>query len=1391
MPDNTNVNANSAVVVVGRTAPVPPGQQKSEKSIPVVIANDQSTIPVAEQNKIQSEVALSLLGIPRSEVALGIFADVNTYDVNPTEWSSTPENYATVQVANDEGTPLNYGWGLTHVPEESGALVESPIDETAILTSKRFFRYQPGRVSAATFGVKTSGFSTSITGAGIQNPAIRKYGIFDKFDGYYWETRNSGAGDNFCCVRRTQSLTYDNPLPFEDTTTGQKDDYGCTNPIDQLAPRASETEVSAGSSDTSGAVYKEKKFGDLILLRDKLLMTHAGMYDPTLLQPETKNEIKSIASSQNKITLDGLGKLISNVGYSTVTGLMDVTTIENHGFYRGKYITLTGIGMTCYLSYVYGVSGSNSGLTLGAGYGEITNFTEKATTGGTGTGLKVKVKANQSGQITDIRFGDGNTATMTADLITKDYSNGDTITIEGNAAGDADATFTLSKTESSVKVYPGGDTDDNVGNLPDNDGYTVVKVSDAKNFTVNVGVSTVPTFYKENGIAIGLREGQYVRYSKGVNDSVIHSSLEDKGIYAVTSIDHDTSFTTGSCTLKLQDVDKNTPITFNSNETSDNTHFLVTPVPFVQPNANINQRIATTNNLYSQIKTNDQSAESKGTGMFPYKYENINKTANEGYIDTTLTSPSELKTQIDALNNFYDKWVNQNVDIDFLNVYEYRVPRSRFSGDRLDSKTDLLKYSDVVDTRLAGETVLDPSTGTAAQDTSIWNLDFGKVTMYKIEFSWYGAVGALFLAYVPVSSGEARWVRVHHLRASNQLKVSSLGNATLPITYMSYGGGGPNKSYGYQHSDRSVNFQDALGNQSYSENIVKYGASYYIDGGDRGTVKLFSHATPDTIKIYGSKRSFTADGNVTSQDDKLDLSTAGGSSATEPFIKCSPNIGLGSSFYVGSKIITGNALDQNIEVIYADIRSNHHRLYLNKTVSAINGASVNVTIIPNRPTPIIGLKCRDFIQSSTGRSVRNRTQVYPTRLSTGSVGSVVQMDFLKTPLFQTTSIVTSHSDGSNSNSIKLQSNPDTATSDDPKVPQGSYDLGKRGKPLAVKIPLGTYQGTHKFVPGSSSRGDAIKVVSAGTGGSASAGDTPNIANAESAAFYDSSTGIITFTTAAHGLGGDATSSDATIRIKKGSLTYTCSLDNHATEHSYPRVTDPIFDNILDGNQSNAGYTGSIDGDYSLIVPVLTVPSTTTFTVRITNATTNTPSAAEYIRDIGTGVYGYFRGQFKSENPTRYISVLGFLENRGQDRTKGNIQNDEYYFSAINSTEDDIILPNLSNNNRFLYESNSSPKDGSTTTSAQSDFTLAPLSSIKVSPQLRAPIPNTGVVVSSIFVPPTGEAYDLASYFDYNKEYLSFPLTNTIESLFLVSSSKETNSNTEVASMSASITWEEQ
>ena len=342
MPDNTNVNNNASVVVVGRTAPVPPGQQKSEKSVPVVIASDQSTIPVAEQNKVQSEVALSLLGIPRSEVALGIFADVNTYDVNPTEWAAEPSGFSTVPVGTNtpyDGIPENMNWGLSHVPEESGALVEAPADKTAILTSKRFFRYQPGRVSAATFGVKTTIMDVGSTdenpsdtqdiGSTVYNPAVRKYGIFDNFDGYYWETRNNGQGDNFCVVRRTQSLLFNNPVTF--STSGQTEDFGATNPLVITAARGNETvddRAGLGVGYTTGQSYpsdhdstpdgyENVKLGDLCIYRDNLLMSHAAVYDPSLLQDRQDYNLKKTAS--NELVFDMSATTDTTVSYTHLT----------------------------------------------------------------------------------------------------------------------------------------------------------------------------------------------------------------------------------------------------------------------------------------------------------------------------------------------------------------------------------------------------------------------------------------------------------------------------------------------------------------------------------------------------------------------------------------------------------------------------------------------------------------------------------------------------------------------------------------------------------------------------------------------------------------------------------------------------------------------------------------------------------------------------------------------------------------------------------------------------------------------------------------------------------------------------------------------------------------
>jgi len=1228
MPDNSNVNNNAAVVVVGRTAPVPPGQQKSSKSIPVVIASDQSTIPVAEQNKQQSEVALSLLGIPRSEVALGIFADVNTYDVNPSEWSSFPEQFSTIGVGTGiySSVPAgDMGWGVTHVPEESGALIEGPIDKYGILTSKRFFRYQPGRVSAATFGVKTTVLdSVPDTQRNVQNPAIRKYGIFDNFDGYYWETRNDGQEDNFCVVRRTQSIIYENPLPFGTT---QFDDYGRTNPQDPVGPRGSENAGLGVADDNPSAT--PKKFGDLVILRDKLLMTHAAVYDPSLLQKETKIGVTSVTGG-NTLQAPDVVIGVSTASYNINSGLMVITTEKEHKFNRGRYVTLSGIAMTCYLDGV------------------------------------------------------------------------------------------------TPKLYP--------NRLQQ---YTITNINSLNQFTVNVGVSTVPTFYVSGGHVVGLSTGQHISYS---NDNINSdgsvgagiTGLVNQKIYKIASIN-----TSGAITLS--DIDGNAiPALTDGDYTNQN---IITPVPFIQPSTGV----ITGKTKYITVKIK---------GMFPYLYENT-AGSQEGYIDTRLgadaAESSTLKNQINAINEYYEKWVNQNVDIDYLNVYEYRVPRSRFSGDRLDDQTKALVYSDAVADKRPGEQVEDSDTKESLTDTSIWDLDFTKVTMYKIEFSWYGAVGALFLAYVPVSNGEARWVRVHHLRASNQLKVSSLGNATLPITYLTYGGGSQVK-YGYADVDRPET-QFSYG--STSEHIIKYGASYYIDGGDRGTVKLFSYSTPTPLEVFGSKRTFGIDngGGVGIASTQFDLTNAGNTS--DPYIIAGS--GIASSYYVGSKIITTDPLDQGIEINFADPRDGQQKLFLSSPLNTTSLSSIDVLV--DRPVPLIGLKCKENIRSSTGIDVRNRTQVYPTRFSSGS-DAVLKVNFLKSPEFQTTTIVTA-----------------TRPQDAPILEQ-DVNIGKTGKPTKVGIPTGVYAGSHTFIQGESDLANAIAL-------SSNTATRYAINNSSSGVVYDSSTGKITVTTAsAHSLNpGDE------IRILKESLTFTCSLDNNATQHSYPRVTDPIFDGNSPGGTD---FDGAISGNYSRPVRLLTGTTGSTFVFSVmTDTSSNTApdvaSAAEYIRDTNEGTYGYFRGYLENDPSQKPISVLGFLENRGFDRTK-NIENDGYYFFPLSPTSDNVVL---TTNLPFLREENTTSV-GNVVTSTTSESSLNTLSSVLINPQIRSPIPKTGTSVATLFVPASGEDYNLSSYFDYNKEYLSFPLTNKIESLFICgSSSKEYGIGSKIGEISSSITWEEQ
>ena len=94
------------------------------------------------------------------------------------------------------------------------------------------------------------------------------------------------------------------------------------------------------------------------------------------------------------------------------------------------------------------------------------------------------------------------------------------------------------------------------------------------------------------------------------------------------------------------------------------------------------------------------------------------------------------------------------------------------------------------------------------------------VTMYKIEFGWYGAIGCRFYAYIPAGPGEARWVVMHTFVIEN-----SIGSPCLEDSFF-----------------RLVYTVDVTSTAILREPVFlyKYGASYYIDGGDEGTQQIYS-----------------------------------------------------------------------------------------------------------------------------------------------------------------------------------------------------------------------------------------------------------------------------------------------------------------------------------------------------------------------------------------------------------------------------------------------------------------------------------------------------------------------------------------------------------------------
>ena len=142
------------------------------------------------------------------------------------------------------------------------------------------------------------------------------------------------------------------------------------------------------------------------------------------------------------------------------------------------------------------------------------------------------------------------------------------------------------------------------------------------------------------------------------------------------------------------------------------------------------------------------------------------------------------------------KYYDKDIAGEQYSIQEITLPREKFNGDSLNGN-----------------------------GPSGYLLTTDEITMYKIEFGWYGAIGLRLYAYVPIENGKARWIVVHTFVIENKLLEPSMGDPFFRFKY--------EMRIGAAQAPRIDEPQI----------LYKYGTSMYIDGGDEGTVSVYSQTS--------------------------------------------------------------------------------------------------------------------------------------------------------------------------------------------------------------------------------------------------------------------------------------------------------------------------------------------------------------------------------------------------------------------------------------------------------------------------------------------------------------------------------------------------------------------
>jgi hypothetical protein len=176
--------------------------------------------------------------------------------------------------------------------------------------------------------------------------------------------------------------------------------------------------------------------------------------------------------------------------------------------------------------------------------------------------------------------------------------------------------------------------------------------------------------------------------------------------------------------------------------------------------------------------------------------------------------------------------------------------------------------------------------------------------------------------------------------------------------------------------------------------LVKYGASYYIDGGDKGTVKLLSKSSDYAKNVaYSALKTNAVAGSISS--NYLSLSN--------------------TVFNVENRDqLIGSYLksDTTMTVIWTTVdptNPQNTRLYFNKSTAAFQTNSSIELIVPRRQRSMVSLRARDEVSNTTGTAIRNRIQLYPIKYGIGVTDptedkNILTINFIKNPLLITNNL---------------------------------------------------------------------------------------------------------------------------------------------------------------------------------------------------------------------------------------------------------------------------------------------------------------------------------------------------------------------------------------------------